>query len=50
MTKISSKISKKTIQKSVTQSSRLEGLNFNTAKNNKKVISLLKRYDRAFSL
>ncbi|MFA6548156.1 MAG: hypothetical protein WCT11_04460 [Candidatus Magasanikbacteria bacterium] len=50
MVNFKTKINKKSIQKSVAQSSRLEGLDFNRAKKNKKVINVLKRYAHAFSL
>lgn len=38
------------IQKAVSQSSKMEGLNFNEAKKNKKLIQTLKSYGRAFAI
>jgi len=43
-------IKKEKIQKAVSQSSRLEGLSFSAAKKDKKLILILKKIGRAFSL
>jgi len=43
-------ISIKQIHKAVAQSSKMEGLSFNDAKNNKKVLQILKSYGRGFSI
>ena len=43
-------IDKNKIQKAVSQSSKMEGLSFNKAKKNKKLIQTLKTYGRAFSV
>ena len=40
----------KNIQKAISQSSKMEGLSFNKAKKNKKLIKTLKSYGRAFSV
>lgn len=48
MRKQSIKTSK--IKKAVSQSSKLEGLSFLSAKKNKKIIRLLKTYGRAFAI
>lgn len=45
-----STVSIKTINKAVTQSSKMEGLSFRSAKNNKKMIHILKSYGRAFAV
>lgn len=50
MKRTNSKATKKEIVKSVTASSRLEGLSFYSAKKNKKAIKILKHYGRAFSI
>ena len=44
------KITKKAIQKAVSNSSKIEGISFSRAKKNAKVIKLLKKHGRAFSL
>lgn len=38
------------IRKAVSQSSKMEGLSFNDAKSNKKMIQILKSYGRAFAI
>ena len=38
------------IHKAVAQSSKMEGLSFNAAKKNNKVIQILKSYGRGFSI
>jgi len=38
------------IHKAVSQSSKMEGLSFNAAKSNKKMIQTLKSYGRAFAI
>ena len=38
------------INKAVLQSSKMEGLSFSEAKNNKKLIQTLKSYGRAFAI
>jgi hypothetical protein len=38
------------LHKAVAQSSKMEGLNFNDAKKNKKLIQTLKSYGRAFAI
>ena len=38
------------IHKAVSQSSKMEGLSFNDAKKNKKLIQTLKSYGRAFAV
>jgi len=43
-------VNAKKIQKAVSQSSKMEGLSFNQAKQNKKLIQTLKTYDRAFAV
>lgn len=43
-------INTKKIHKAVSQSSRMEGLSFQAAKNNKKLIQTLKSYGRAFAV
>jgi len=40
----------KKIEKAVASSSKIEGLSLKEAKKNKRLINLLKRYGRAFSL
>lgn len=42
--------SRKDLQKAVAQSSKMEGLSWSRAKNNKWVIKKLKQYGRAFSV
>lgn len=44
------KISANKIHKAVSQSSKMEGLSFHKAKQNKQLIQTLKNYDRAFSV
>jgi len=44
------KISSEKIQKAVLQSSKMEGLNFQATKKNKKLIQTLKSYGRAFAV
>ncbi len=48
MKKIS--INSKRLHKAVAQSSKIEGLSFNDAQKNKKLIQTLKSYGRAFSV
>ena len=43
-------ISIEQIHKAVAQSSKMEGLSFNAAKKNKKVIQILKSYGRGFAI
>ncbi|MDP2586341.1 MAG: hypothetical protein Q8P32_01015 [Candidatus Komeilibacteria bacterium] len=43
-------INTKQIHKAVAQSSKMEGLSFNEAKKDKKLIQTLKSYGRAFSV
>jgi len=43
-------ISTKKLHQAVSQSSKMEGLSFQTAKNNKKLIQVLKSYGRAFAV
>jgi len=43
-------INTKKLHKAVAQSSKMEGLSFNDAKRNKKLIQTLKSYGRAFSI
>jgi len=43
-------LSIKQIHKAVSQSSKMEGLSFNDAKKDKKLIQTLKTYGRAFSV
>jgi len=45
-----SQINIKKIHKAVSQSSKMEGLSFNDAKKNKKLIQTLKSYGRAFAI
>jgi hypothetical protein len=45
-----STVSIKTMNKAVTQSSKMEGLSFRSAKSNKKMIHTLKSYGRAFAV
>lgn len=44
------KITKKTMQKAVSTSSKIEGMSLYRAKKNKSAIKLLKKHGRAFSL
>jgi len=43
-------IRKKELQKAFSTSSKIEGMSFNRAKKNTKVIKLLKKHGRAFSI
>ena len=43
-------ITKKELQKAVSTSSKIEGMSFYRAKKNSKVIRLLKKHGRAFSV
>ena len=44
------KISKSALNKSITVSSKIEGMSFLRAKKNTSAINLLKKYGRAFSI
>lgn len=48
--KNSIKINYNKIHKAVSQSSKMEGLSFSSAKQNKKIIKTLREYDRAFAI
>lgn len=50
MRKLTIKISKKVIDKSVQISSKIEGMSFVRAKKNMFAIKILKKYGRAFSI
>lgn len=43
-------VTKESIHQAVADSSALEGLNFEEAKNDKEIIALLKKHGRAFAL